>query len=73
MLIGIEQGSSCAMKHRDVREWPSRQLRFFVCLCLASEARMNFPFRGSTFKTIFVGRASARRGDNYCEDVTRFH
>ena len=26
----IEQGCSGAMKHRDVREWPYRTLRFFI-------------------------------------------
>jgi len=34
MLMYIEQGCSGAVKHRDVRERPSRTLRFFNNFCL---------------------------------------
>lgn len=35
MLIGIEQGCSGAVEHKEVREWPNCQPRFFGNLCLA--------------------------------------
>ena len=42
VLMHIEQGCSGAMKHKEVREWPTCAFRFFVNLRLARKRVRNF-------------------------------